>query len=64
MKYIQHICIRNVIAAKLENFVLMLSGRFNPPLCCVKIIENKTLNTCRDMRPSQAIEVKKNRNAY
>ena len=41
----------------------MLVGRFNPPLCCDKILKDKTLYSWRDSRPnipysSQAIEVK------
>ena len=40
----------------------MLVSRFNPPLCCVKILNDETLNARRDSRPnlpysSPAIEV-------
>ena len=43
--------------------ILMLLGRFNPPLCCVKILKDKTLNAQRESQPnlpysSRAIEVK------
>ena len=46
---------------KIEFVILM--GRFNPPLCCVKILKDKTLCAQRDGRPnlpysSRAIEVK------
>ena len=43
--------------------ILMLVSRYNPPLCCVKTLNDKTSYVRRDCRPnlpysSRAIEVK------
>ena len=56
---------RDLVAQNKNIEFLMLVGRFNPLLCCVKILKiktKKTLNARRDCRPnlpysSRAIEV-------
>ena len=53
---------RDLVAQNKKIEFAMLVGRFNPPLCCVKILKDKTLFTRRDGQPnlsysSQTIEV-------
>ena len=54
---------REFVAQNKKIEFVMLVGRFNPLLCCVKILKDKTLFTWRDGQPnlpysSQTIEVK------
>ena len=54
---------RNFVVQNKNTDILMLVSRYNPPLNCVKTLNDKTLYTWRDGKPSlrysQAIEVKK-----
>ena len=54
---------RDFVAQNKKMEILMLESRFNPPLRCVKTLNDKTLYAQRDGWPnlpysSQAIEVK------
>ena len=54
---------RDLVAQNKKIEILMLVSRFNPPLRCVKTLNDKTLYARRDGRPnlpysSRAIEVK------
>ena len=54
---------RDLVAQNKKIEILMLVGRFNPPLHCVKTLNDKILYARRDGRPnlpysSRAIEVK------
>ena len=54
---------RDLVAQNKNIEILMLVGTFNLPLCCVKVLKDKTLYARRDGRPnlpisSRAIEVK------
>ena len=54
---------RDLVAQNKKIEFVILVGRINPPLSCVKILKDKTLYTRRDGRPnlpysSRAMEVK------
>ena len=53
----------DLVAQNTKIEILMLVSRYNPPLCCVKILNDRTLYARRDGQPilpysSRAIEVK------
>ena len=44
---------RDLVAQNKKIEILMPVSRFNPPLCCVKTLNDKTLYAWREGRPAQ-----------